>query len=102
MEGSMREELQWFAGKMQAQLDDHKGTHGDTWKTMNLDDLMLKAVEELGEVIAMYRHGTDYGEWIITELADAGNILMMIANRMRMLAGEEPELTGYGGQEYRP
>lgn len=80
MEGLVqREPLKWFADLMELKLaeNDNKGPLG--WRDLDMDYLKVKLLEELSEAMLALdnRRGHDNPEW---ELADAANILMMMAD----------------------
>lgn len=82
----MREEVRWFAEKMEERLAAHdrqKGTKG--WDNCTVDRLFGMMIEEAGELFRTIdedRPGTML--WVIDEAADVANFAMMIADKYRM------------------
>ena len=68
-----------FASAMQKELDEnsYKGKRG--WKDNRIDELVKRAKQELEEVIqVMIEHQPT--EVILSECADVGNFMMMVAD----------------------
>lgn len=82
----MREQLQWFAERMESKLkeNDHKGG----WDGCNLYWLVERLKEETNELLCEINIHRDLGEnrqSIIRESADIANFAMMIADIARKL-----------------
>ena len=75
-----REPVLWFAQAMERELlhNDHKGG----WESCSIPWLLHRLHQELKELERAIQQGATAGT-ILSESADAGNFLMMIADRAR-------------------
>lgn len=86
-----REPVIWFADKMESRLqaNDHKGKLG--WRECDMDYLQVKLLEELSEAMMAIRSREGHDD-PVDELADAANILMMMADNINEMRRRRAEL----------
>lgn len=77
----MRTEVKWFADQMEEKLLEHDSKGG--WNDETDHWLLCKLLEEIGEIGECYQDAktTDY-TFTVGQIADAGNILMMLASNL--------------------
>ncbi|MGG4499039.1 hypothetical protein [Brevibacillus reuszeri] len=75
-----REHVRWFAGQMEAKLqeNDHKGG----WDNCDMDFLLSRLQGEVDELTAACVYGIDPTQ-VIREGADVANFAMMISDKVR-------------------
>ena len=78
----IREQVRWFVGKMEEQLQANEYKGG--WDDSPFEWLVVKLAEETGEVAEAVIKGLSL-ERLIKECADVANIAMMIADLARKL-----------------
>ncbi|MGG4449621.1 hypothetical protein [Brevibacillus porteri] len=76
-----REQVRWFAGQMEAKLqeNDHKGG----WEKCQFPFLYRRLIEEVQELRVAYEDQSKSLEEMIRESADVANFAMMIADKAR-------------------
>lgn len=77
----MREEVHWFAEKMETvlQANDHKSP----WHECTVAYLITRTMEEVGELAHEILRDEEDKERIIKEAVDIANFAMMIASKYR-------------------
>jgi len=78
----MREEIRIFAEQMEKVISEHDKEKGDSWKTMDINNLMEKLIEEAEEVEEEIRW--DYSKRLKDELVDLANFCMMVWKRIEV------------------
>ena len=78
----MREEIRIFAEQMEKVMSEHDKEKGDSWKTMNITNLMDMLVEESEEVEEEI--SWDYSKRLKDEVVDLANFCMMVWNRIEV------------------
>lgn len=80
-----RDHVAWFASAMEAELrtNDHKGG----WDGSSVPWLLHRLHQELGELERAIQHGKPAAQ-VLSEAADAGNFLMMIADNYRHIEAD--------------
>lgn len=82
-----REQVRWFAGQMEAKLqeNDHKGG----WEKCQFPFLYRRLIEEVQELRVTYDDQSKSLEDMIRESADVANFAMMIADKARDVLSQQ-------------
>lgn len=91
----LREEVQWFAEKMETVLRKHDKTKGDSWKDTDFEDLHNGLIYEADELYseAMIRSDNPKppNENVVKECVDVANFAMFIADYYRLRLEGKPQ-----------